>query len=247
MSLTSEYFFLPRANVAGTSAVLRGTEHHHLTRVLRARPGDRVWLFDEEGRRYRAEVASLREREAESVLSILEVLPPLDVRTKIIFAPALLKAGAMDDVVLKATELGASRITPVESERSVARSGERSEKKVERWTRIARTAAKQSRAAHVPVIEAPVRLDEFLSACRARRRYFLSENGGSSLKLLRSEGGEPPAEAAVLVGPEGGWSRNEETTIRKAGFEPVSLGLTILRAETAALAVLTVFAHEWNW
>ncbi len=88
-------------------------------------------------------------------------------------------------------------------------------------------------AAHVPVIDAPVRLDEFLSACLVRRRYFLSENGGSSLKLLRSEGGDPPAEAAVLVGPEGGWSGNEETTIRKAGFEPVSLGRTILRAETA--------------
>jgi 16S rRNA (uracil1498-N3)-methyltransferase len=137
-SLTSEYFFLPRANVAGSSAVLRGSEYHHLARVLRARPGDRVWLFDEEGRRYRAEIASVRKREAESVLSILEVLPPWDVRTRIILVPALLKAGTMDDVVLKATELGVSRITPVESERSVARSGERSEKKVERWARIAR-------------------------------------------------------------------------------------------------------------
>ena len=78
-SLTSEYFFLSRSDVAGTFAVLRGSEFHHLARVLRARPGDRVWLFDEDGRRYRAEVVSLREREAESTLSILDVLPPDEV------------------------------------------------------------------------------------------------------------------------------------------------------------------------
>ncbi|MCX6565224.1 MAG: 16S rRNA (uracil(1498)-N(3))-methyltransferase, partial [Candidatus Aminicenantes bacterium] len=205
---------------------------------------DRVWLFDEEGRRYRAEVASVREREAESVLSILEVLPPWEVQTRIILAPALLKAGTMDDVILKATELGVSRIAPVESERSVVRSGERTEKKVERWARIARTAAKQSRAAYSPIIDPPVRLEKFISSCRSERRFFLNEHGGASLKRLRTEGGEPPSEAAVLVGPEGSWSGNEEKAIAAAGFEPVRLGRTILRAETA---VLTLFVHEWNW
>lgn len=229
----------------GTQAVLRGPEHHHLARVLRARAGDNVWLFDEAGVRYRAEVVSSGPKE--SVLSVLEILPPAETATRITLAPALLKAKTMDDVVLQATELGAARISPVESERSVARVGERGEKKIERWSRIALTAAKQSRAARVPEIEAPVPLGEFLASGRPGKKIFLNENGGMSLKSLRTAGGDPPAEAVVLVGPEGGWSAAEEKGILKAGYEPFGLGRTILRAETAALAVLILLAHEWNW
>lgn len=245
--MTSEYFFLPRADVAGSSAVLRGAEYHHLVRVLRVRPGDHVWLFDEDGRRYRAEAAAVREKEEEIDLSILDVLPPRGVRTRIVLAPALLKTGAMDEVILRACELGASRISPVESERSVARSGDHSRRKVERWTRLARAAAKQSRAARVPLIDAPASLADFLASGRDGRRFFLCEHGGMSLKALRGGEEEPPAEATVLVGPEGGWSAREEEAIRAAEFEAVSLGEAILRAETSALAVLAVLAHEWNW
>ncbi|MHB8054567.1 MAG: RsmE family RNA methyltransferase [Candidatus Aminicenantales bacterium] len=243
--MTSEYFFLSRADLAGSRAALRGPEHHHLARVLRARAGDQIWLFDEDGVRYRAEVVS--SGEDESALSILEILPPLATATRIILAPALLKAKTMDDVIQRATELGAARISPVESERSVARAGERAEKKVERWSRIARTAAKQSRAARVPEIDAPVPLREFIVSCRAPRRIYLDERGGASLKSLRTVDLLPPAAAAVLVGPEGGWSAAEARAISEAGFEPFGLGRTILRAETAALAVLTILAHEWNW
>ena len=243
--MTSEYFFLPRADVEGTSAVLRGPEHHHLHRVLRARTGDRFWLFDEDGRRYRAEVTGSDEETTK--LTILEILAPREHPTKITLAAALLKAGAMDDVILRATELGADRISPVETERTVAKTGEQPERKVDRWRKIALAAAKQSRAARPPVIDAPVPLMTFLAACRAERRLFLDEEGGSSLKKLRSAEEHPPAEAAVLVGPEGGWSSAEREAVLEAGFEPFGLGPTILRAETAALSVLTILAHEWNW
>jgi len=243
--LTSEYFFLPRADINGTRAVLSGPEHHHLHRVLRARTGDRVWLFDEDGTRYRAEIAGNGDETTE--LAILEVCAPRERPTKIVLAAALLKAGAMDDVIQRATELGAARISPVETERSVARAGERPERKIERWTKIALAAAKQSRAARPPIIDAPVPLREWISTCRAARRFFLDEDGGTSLKKLRMADGPPPAEAAVLVGPEGGWAPAERKMVIEAGFDPVSLGQTILRAETAVLAVLTILAHEWNW
>jgi 16S rRNA (uracil1498-N3)-methyltransferase len=243
--VTSEYFFLPRAEVKGTNAVLSGPEHHHLHRVLRARAGDRVWLFDEDGRRYRAEVTGSGEETTE--LTILEILAPRELPTKITLAAALLKSGAMDEVILRATELGADRISPVETERTVAKAGERPEHKVDRWRKIILSAAKQSRAARPPVIDAPVPLMTFLAACRVERKLFLDEEGGASLKMLRSAEGRPPAEAAVLVGPEGGWSAAERAAVLKAGFEPFGLGPTILRAETAALSVLTILAYEWNW
>ncbi len=243
--MTSQYFFLSQTEIAGNRAVLRGPEHHHLHRVLRARPGDRVWLFDEEGRRYRAEVASGAEDATE--LNILEILLPRELPTKITLAAALLKGGTMDEVILKATELGAARISPIETERSVARTGERTERKVDRWRKIALAAAKQSRAARPPQIDIPVGLEDFLSGCRSERKIVLDEDGGASLKTLRFEGGHPPAEAVVLVGPEGGWSPSEREAVRHAGFEPFGLGPTILRAETAALSVLTILSHEWNW
>jgi 16S rRNA (uracil1498-N3)-methyltransferase len=243
--LTSEYFFLPRADIDGTKAVLDGPERHHLLHVLRARTGDQVWLFDEEGRRYRAEVVRTGGETTE--LSILEALPPREIATEITLASALLKAATMDEVVLRAAELGAARISPVETERSVARAGEWPERKVERWRKIALAAAKQSRSARPPQIDVPVPLEAFLSACRAERKLFLDENGGSSLKKLRSPEEKPPARAAVLVGPEGGWSEAERSAVVSAGFESFGLGSTILRAETAVLSILTILAHEWNW
>ena len=229
----------------GARAVLRGPEHHHLCRVLRAKPGDKVWLFDDEGRRYQAELASAGENE--SRLNILDVLEPREFPTRIILAAALLKAGAMDEVILRATELGAVRIVPVEAERSVARAGDHPERKVERWSKIALAAAKQSRAARPPAIDAPVPLADFLAGCRSDRRFILDENGGMSLKRLRGPENPPPAEAAVLIGPEGGWTDAERKAAAAAEFEPVGLGRTVLRAETAALSVLTILAFEWNW
>jgi len=243
--LTSDHFFVPRERVTEGQAFLRGPEHHHLGRVLRARPGDRVWLFDEDGRRYRAKVDRLTADE--SVLTILEALPPRDVPTKIVLAPALLKAKTMDDVILKAAELGAFRISPVESDRSVARIEASPDRKIERWSRIAQAASKQSRSGLPPIIDPPVALAAFVSACSSERKYVLSENGGARLKDLLTAGDRPPADVCLLIGPEGGWSKIEEDSFVPGGFKPISLGRTILRAETAALAVLAVLAHEWNW
>lgn len=243
--MTSEYFFLPRTAIEGMRAVLEGAEHHHLRRVLRAQAGDRVWLFDEDGRRYRAEVREAGE--ASTQLTVLEILPPREQAVEITLAAALLKSATMDEVILRAAELGAARISPLETERTVARSGERPERKVDRWRKIALAAAKQSRAARPPHIDAPVSLKVFLAACRTERKLFLDESGGASLKTLRFSNEKPPADAAILVGPEGGWSAAERSAALSAGFEPFSLGSTILRAETAALSALTILAHEWNW
>ena len=242
--MTSDHFFVPREGLIEGRAVLRGPEHHHLARVLRARTGDRVWLFDEDGWRYRAKIDRLTDEEG--VLSILETIPPPGVATKIVLAPALLKAKTMDDLILQAVELGVFRISPVISERSVSRIEGQPARKLERWTRIARTASKQSRSGRVPIIEAPVALPVFLSACRSDRKYVLNEHGGARFKNLRAASNDPPAEAALLIGPEGGWSEIEDHTFVSAGFVRISLGRTILRAETAALAGLTLLAQEWN-
>jgi 16S rRNA (uracil1498-N3)-methyltransferase len=246
--LTSNHFFVSRDRIDGSTAVLQGSENHHFGRVLRGRTGDEVWLFDEDGVRYRARVDSLTR--VETRLAILEKRPPLAIRTRLVLAQALLKAKTMDDVVQRSAELGAARIVPVESDRSISRPEEKAERKAERWARIALEAAKQSRGGRPPAVDRPVPLAVFLADPPPGRRIVLTERRGAYLRDIvaaAAAAGGPPDAAVLLVGPEGGWTEAEEGDIIRAGFEAVSLGLTILRAETASLGALAILAHHWNW
>lgn len=248
--MTSNHFFVPKAQVEGPRAVLRGRESRHLRRVLRGRPGDEVWLFDEDGVRYRAMVE--RAAPEEVVCALLERLDPIPSPTRVTLAQAILKAKAMDAVVQKAAEFGVASFVPVLSRRSVARLGPRDLEKPGRWARIALEAAKQSRTGRPPMVEPVRRLEDFLGRCEARAKIVLSEHGGERLRTVleafaRGHEGRPPESVALLVGPEGGWSSEEEASWAGAGFIPALLGRTVLRAETAALAVLAIVSHDWTW
>jgi 16S rRNA (uracil1498-N3)-methyltransferase len=249
--VTSNHFFIPKARAAASVLVLEGREHRHLGRVLRARPGDVVTLFDEEGAKYTARIEEIA-AEA-TTLVCLERTPGEARRTRIGLAQGLLKAKTMDFVVQKSAELGLSDFFPVTAARSVARfEGEgagsgKVARKIGRWEQIALEAAKQSRLGRAVRIHAPLSLDEFLADPPPDAALFLSERRGSLLRdVLRDAGDAPPATAAVLVGPEGGWTDAEEEAIAGRGYRAVSLGRSVLRAETAALAAAALLAHFWN-
>jgi len=224
--------------------ILTGSEHHHLSRVVRSKIGDIVWLFDEEGARYKSRIEEIGVDRTKLV--IMEESGRTELSTRIVLGQALLKAKAMDFVVQKATELGLFALAPVIAERSIAKIDDRVEKKVERWMEIARQAAKQSRSGLVPRISRPEPLAAFLRDHEAPQKIFLCEKGGRLLRDLVQKG-EPPPEVVALIGPEGGWTDVEEKTIAACGYEAVSLGKAILRAETAALCALFLLSHFWNW
>jgi 16S rRNA (uracil1498-N3)-methyltransferase len=115
------------------------------------------------------------------------------------------------------------------------------EKRVERWRRIAREAAQQSRRVTAPEIVAPMRLRDAL-ACRTERRIVLSE-AEDQLSLKEAIAGTHGA-AALAVGPEGGWTSEEERAFREQEWAAASLGPTILRAETAAIAAVSIVSAE---
>jgi 16S rRNA (uracil1498-N3)-methyltransferase len=245
--MTANRFFL--AEPAEPQALVRveGREHHHLRRVARVREGDVVGFFDGRGAVYEAVVESSgRERTMVRILSRQRAEQP---RTSVKLAMSMLKPQVMESVIRSATELLVSSIAPVISERSAARSPGLPAGRRERWERIAREAAKQSKTGLTPDIRTPADLEEFLVADESASKIFLSERGGVPLGgILTSSRGEtdgPPASACLLVGPEGGWSAAEETTIRERGFQAATLGRSVLRAETAALCALSLVCHFW--
>jgi len=247
--LTSNHFLVKQKNLRPPRALLDAEEHHHLSRVLRMGPGERVWLVDEQGNSYRAEVEEVERRETRLV--ILEKKEASAGRLRLVLAQALIKSKSMDMVVQKATELGVDVIIPVEAARSVVRLEEGKTGKLGRWRKVAREAAKQSRRSDIPVIQLPQPYSVFLKERDEARRFILCEDGGMVLRDILAAGpdqpGHPKATAVVvLVGPEGGWTKNEQEQAIETGFETVSLGSRILRAETAALASLAAFSIFWG-
>jgi 16S rRNA (uracil1498-N3)-methyltransferase len=247
--LTSNHFLVKAKNLNPPAALLDGGEHHHLSRVLRMGPGDRVWLMDENGNTYRAEVKEVGPEKTRLALLGKETAPAGGPR--LVLAQALLKSKSMGMVIQKATELGVGVIVPIEAARSVVRLGGKENLRLERWRKIAREAAKQSRRSHVPSLEPPQPLPFFLEDRDEPRRLILCEGGGVSLRDILSGGFGPagekrPPAVAVLVGPEGGWTREEVEQAVEKGFKAVSLGRRILRSETAALAVSAAISIFWG-
>ena len=122
-------------------------------------------------------------------------------------------------------------------------------KKAERWRKIALEAAKQSRRPAVTSIGPLTPLGDFAGREAEGRRLYLSESGGMLLREVLAGAGRPfagPPSAVLLTGPEGGWTEDEETSLKGGGFEAVSLGRTVLRAETATIVAVGMIAHFWG-
>lgn len=220
--------------------VLGRAASRHLRTVLRVRQSDAIELFDGRGRSRRAVV----EDAGKDGLSIAAagpaaVLPP-PAAALTLFACINKR---MDWTVEKAVELGAARIVPVLSERTVIRiaPGER-RAKAGRWLRIAEEAARQSGAARIPEIAEPLPLGETLAALAGPGPVFVGalDARARPFRAALEEWKEPPAQAGWYVGPEGDLSPGELDALLAAGGRPVSLGPAVLRSETACLYGLCV-------
>jgi 16S rRNA (uracil1498-N3)-methyltransferase len=148
----------------------------------------------------------------------------------------------MEWAIEKLTELGVNRLVTVIAKRTDAHLAGAAEKRVERWRRIAREAAQQSRRATPPQIEPPAKLKDALAVIAARRIVLAESEEETSLKqALAGAGG---GTVALAVGPEGGWTAQELQLFTAAGWMPASLGQTILRAETAAIVAVAIVMAE---
>lgn len=209
---------------------LQGREAHHLLEVLRAKPGDTLTVFDGRGQEGRAQVAVAQNGQVELHLQQqwpASLEPPISIT---VYLP-LLKGDKLADVVRAATELGASQLVLVATQHAVAK--DMGAAKLDRLRRICIEAAKQCQRTVVPLLSGPIDLREVPPVDQG-----LVAHPNSSVKVAQSF--NPEQAVSLITGPEGGLSTTEIDSLQAKGFRAVTLGPRILRAETAAVALLSL-------
>ena len=228
--------------------VLPREEAQHLTRVLRLATGDTVAVFDGRGNEFLARVAATERRNVRvQILSRID--PPAEPAVSLTLVQAVLKGEKMDEIVRDAVMLGVAAIHPIVTARAeVTVAALTRGARLDRWRRIALASVKQSRRAMLPEVRSPLRFEDFLEEPATSFTLMLVEPGTSAaVESIGSLRGEPtPPDAAVLVGPEGGWTEEELTAAREHRVRLVTLGHRTLRADAVPVAAISVLQFLWN-
>lgn len=239
-------FFISSGQVAGGRLSVVGEDVNHIRNVLRLRKGEDFEAADEDGVVYTCRILSVSEDEVSAEVLFSEV-SGAELPNAITLYMGLPKFDKMELVIQKAVELGASRIVPVETRRTVVKlDAKKAAAKVARWQSIAEAAAKQSKRGLIPEV-APV--EDFRKAiCEAREAggiilfpYECAEGICYTREVL---GGIKPGQpVAVFIGPEGGFEPSEAAFAEENGAKVITLGRRILRTETAAITAMSILAY----
>jgi 16S rRNA (uracil1498-N3)-methyltransferase len=241
MRLTRVYVDAPVT--AGKRLVVEGSAANHITRVLRLRNGDALTVFDGSGGEFGARIEEFRK---DSVVVSVADHRPLDRESPLplTLAQGISRGERMDWIIQKATELGASRIVPLFTRRSVVRLDEKqAERKLQHWRAIAVSACEQCGRNRIPDLAAPMDFFDVLPADSSGvTRLLLSPTGDLRIDDLQNVA----KGITVLIGPEGGLEDVEQEAAIAAGFKAVRLGPRVLRTETAAIAALTIIQRYFG-
>lgn len=236
-------FYAPPECIRDEVAVLPDNQAHHLRHVLRLRTGDAVEIFDGEGRIYAGDVEL---RGSEVVVRGLRSIPSSEPRGRLILAAALIRPSRFEWALEKATELGVAEIYPLNTRRSSARLADRNvDARLQRWNSILKEASKQCGRSAAPRLHRPrdffdfLGLDELASCAR----YLLDAR---SDRPWRPDQDSLAEKTVLCVGPEGGWDAVEIEHAVEAGYGVFSLGPWVLRAETAMVAAVAIFQHQFH-
>jgi 16S rRNA (uracil1498-N3)-methyltransferase len=218
----------------------------YLKQVMRLKQGDRIKIFDGFGKEFEAVIKSYSAKNVS--IELKKIVPAMNKEISITLAQAIPKAKKMDAIVKTAAELGTDMIIPFDSARSVVHiAEEKSFSKVSRWQKIAMEAARSSHSSYVTRVSNVSSFSEMLSLVSkdALKLIFWEEECQKTVKdVLQDERISNVKDFFVVVGPEGGFSKDEIMETKNAGFISVSLGRQILKVETAAAAILSIIQYE---
>lgn len=216
---------------------------HYLARVLRARTGDSLILFNGQGGEYQAVIRRIDKKGVAAeihVFTAFESESPIDIY----LAQGIAKGEKMDFIVQKAVELGVRKIMPLVTERGNVRlDGERESRRLQHWQSVVISACEQSGRNHLPEVAAPAAYRDWLPQAEADLRFVLSPHVADRLPDRQLP---PRASVLLLIGPEGGLSAQEVEQAVQKGFLPLNLGPRVLRTETAALAAITAIQVKYG-
>ena len=238
-------FFVPQ--LYNEEMYIEGVDARHISKVLRMQPGDKLQIVSDDGVSAMAEITAIAS-ERVSVRCLEKLAESHEPRVRLVLAQGLAKGEKMDFIIQKAVEMGAYSVIPVAMEHSVVRlDGAKAAKKVERWQKIAESAAKQSKRDIIPQVQQVQSMAEMLANCDCATKIIAYEcedrlSLKAALKAAEAAGGIK--ELLLIIGPEGGISEGELELARQAGAVPVSLGRRILRAETAGLVAISAIFYE---
>lgn len=235
--------FVNQPCAPGADVELDRSDARHLALVLRMKNGESITVVSD-GVAWQAQLATVTGDRAAATIVERSTQSSSELPLALTVLQAIPKGMKMDDVVEKVVELGATRIVPIRCERSY---GGDSEHKVERWRRIARAAARQSRRLIVPTVEQPAAFVAVVQRFAKSAQVIVTHEGAPKGSLAAALRRDATQALAIAIGPEGSFTEEELKVARDAGAAVVSLGPTILRTETAAAATIAAVAALRGW
>ncbi|MQF65091.1 16S rRNA (uracil(1498)-N(3))-methyltransferase [SAR202 cluster bacterium AC-409-J13_OGT_754m] len=238
-------FFVDSSTTISEKVYIRGELAHRITKVLRAKIGERLLLLDGQGLQYLVELERVDSGVVDAVVLSINKAEN-EPNTKIILCQALLKNDKFDWVLQKCTEIGVSKFVPMLCRRTIPRiHGTNELNRLTRWKRIITEAAEQSQRSLVPEICSPIEFDDACKMVDRNSSAFIpweEENFIGIKKALL--GHKLKTEVYIFVGPEGGFDSDEVNRAKRLGIQPVSIGKRILRSETAGLVTSSIILYQ---
>ena len=244
-------FYIAPETWSSVAPRLSGSEAHHAREVLRMKAGERLVLFNGQGREITAEIVD--PSGAEIRLRKLHETETQPLQCRIVLGQAIPKGKNMELIVQKAVEIGAAEIAPIISDRTIVQvDSESATQKQSKWRQIAIEAAKQSGQNWLPRVHTPRKLTELFSMASEesfdlRLIGSLQPDARHLKRILADYSGEHqlrPRTVLMLIGPEGDFTPAELSLARRHGCQPITLGPIILRVETAAIYCLSILSYE---
>ena len=236
-------FYISKSMLQEDKAIITGDEAKHISRVLRMKKGDSVTLCDGEGTFFEAVLTNFDEKSVTADI-LSQRKAETEPKLKITLYQGVPKNPKLETIVQKAVEIGVVRIVPVDTKRAVAKLDKK--EKIERLQKIALEAAKQSKRGIVPEVSATISFKDAVSEAKKADLAIIpyEEETENSLKGVLS--GKKAQSVSIMIGPEGGFDKEEIKLALSSGITPVTLGKRILRTETAGLAVSSAVLYEFN-